>query len=162
MLEDLHILPSLKMVCVRHLTKINSLLRAGDEPKLRRTKFWKWEAHRVGLKILACFGAPPALILVHTSVGGALAALISVKLALSIQRNEGTRHKHIILLDSKSKFYKSTLLEILAKHPRRKEKKVKEVKRVKNRICVCVCGGRWLLMRTRRKGRKGPLWKKTG
>ena len=28
MLEDLHILQSLKMVCVRYLTKINSLLRA--------------------------------------------------------------------------------------------------------------------------------------
>ena len=96
----------------------------------------------------------------YASAGGALAALISVKLALSIQRNEGTGHKHIILLDFKSAFYKSTLLEILAKHLRRKKKKVKEVKRVKNRICVYVCGGSWLLMRTRRKGRKGPLWRK--
>ena len=73
---------------------------------------------------MARFGAPPAPILVHASAGGALAALISVKLALFIQRTEGTGHKHITLLDFKSEFYKSTLLEVSAKYPRRGKKKV--------------------------------------
>ena len=120
-----------------------------------RSGFWGWKAYRVGLEIMTLIWYLPfrfwCMPLTISGFREAPAALVSVKLGLFIQENEGTEHKHKILLDFKSEFYTPTLSGNSAKISREKRnKKAKEVKQVRSRTCVCVCG-RWL-MKTRREG----------
>jgi len=70
-------------------------------------------------------------------------------------------HKHIILLDFKSKFYNFTLLETLAKYPRRKEKEKKGGGKTGEEPCLCLClWGKMVVDENEEKGGRKVLYKK--
>ena len=97
----------------------------------------------------------------HASAGGALAALISVKLALSIQRNEGRGHKHVILLDFKSAFYKSThTIGDISKTSKEEEKKG-EGGKTGEKPYLCLCLWRKMVVdENEEKGEERPFMEK--